>query len=149
MPHSSLTASDLTSAIGFMLTLVGLIGTFFYVHLSNWLREMLELKSKCDLNSVGDSDSRKQGRLECRFQLRRLLNHITLLVSIVISSFIVTLVLVARQMIEAANPQPAVVPYYKAAASVFLVIYFGLTTYMLAFGYFIAFRVRAKLKASS
>lgn len=142
----SLTPSDVTAAIGFMLTLVGLIGTFFYVHLSNWLREILELRSKYELNRVGDTEPRKQGRLECRFQLRRLLNHVTLLVSLVISFFILAVVYVAQQLIEAAQPEPAVVPYYRTAATVFLIIYFGLTVYMLAFGYSVAFRLRKDLK---
>lgn len=142
----SLTPSDVTAAIGFMLTLVGLIGTFFYVHLSNWLREILELRSKCELNSVGDTEPRKQGRLECRFQLHRLLNHVTLLVSLVISFFILFVLYMARKLIEAAQPEPAVVPYYRAAATVFLIIYFGLTVYMLGFGYYVAFRLRKELK---
>ena len=141
-----LTSSDVTATIGFMLTLVGLIGTFFYVHLSNWLRELLELRSKYELNKVGDTEPRKQGRLECRFQLRRLLNHVTLLVSIVISVFILVVVYLARQLMEATQPEPAVVPYYRTAAKVFLAIYFGLTIYMLAFGYIVAFRLRKELK---
>src|SRR5262245_40787406 len=118
-----LTSSDVTATIGFMLTLVGLIGTFFYVHLSNWLRELLELRSKYELNKVGDTEPRKQGRLECRFQLRRLLNHVTLLVSIVISVFILVVVYLARQLMEATQPEPAVVPYYRTAAKVFLAIF--------------------------
>jgi hypothetical protein len=50
-----LTSPDVTATIGFMLTLVGLIGTFFYVQLSNWLREILELNSKYELNRVGEA----------------------------------------------------------------------------------------------
>ena len=145
----SLTPSDVTAAIGFMLTLVGLIGTFFYVHLSNWLREILELRSKYELNRVGDTEPRKQGRLECRFQLHRLFNHITLLVSLVISFFILVVVHVGQQLIAAAQPEPAIVPYYRTTATVFLLIYFGLTIYMLAFGYYVAFILRKELKQAA
>jgi hypothetical protein len=141
-----LNASDVTATIGFMLTLVGLIGTFFYVHLSTWLREILELKSKYDLNSVGTSAARENALLECRFQLRRLFNHIPILVTAVISFFILEVVNIAKNLISAAQPMPAVVPYYISAAKYFLVIYFGLTLYLLLHGYIIAFWLRYKLR---
>lgn len=142
---SSLSSSDVTATIGFMLTLVGLIGTFFYVHLSNWLREMLELKSKFELNSVGDTEPRRQARLECKFQLRRLLNHIPLLVALVISAFIIAVLYIAKSLIGATQPQPAVVPYYKTAAIWFLIIYFGLTSYLLIYGYVVGYRLKRRL----
>lgn len=144
--ETKLSASDVTATIGFMLTLVGLIGTFFYVHLSNWLREILELKSKYELNSVGNSEARKEGILECKFQLRRLLNHIPLLVAAVISFFIVEVVIIAKNLISAVQPEPPVIPYYESAAKYFLVVYFGLTLYLLLHGYIVAFWLRSKLR---
>ena len=142
---AKLNASDVTATIGFMLTLVGLIGTFFYVHLSTWLREILELKSKYELNSVGNSETRKEGILECKYQLRRLFNHIPVLVAAVISFFIVEVVLIAKNLISAVQPQPPVVPYYQSAAKYFLIIYFGLTLYLLLHGYIVALWLRSKL----
>jgi hypothetical protein len=144
--ETKLSASDITAAIGFMLTLVGLIGTFFYVHLSNWLREILELKSKYGLNSVGNSEARKEGILECKYQLRRLFNHIPVLVAAVISFFIVEVVIIAKNLIAAVQPPPPVVPYYESAAKYFLVIYFGLTLYLLVHGYIVALWLRSKLR---
>jgi hypothetical protein len=137
--------ADVTAAIGFFLTLVGLIGTFFYVHLSNWLREILELQSKYELNRVGESDARKEGRLQCKFELKRLLNHVPALVSAVISIFIVLLLCDARILVNASVPPPAVIPYYKLAAKYFLVAYFGLTFYFLLHGYVVAFSLRRQL----
>lgn len=145
-PVPVLVSSDVTAAIGFFLTLTGLIGTFFYIHLSTWLREMLELKSKCDLNAVGDSEPRKQGRLECRFQLRRLLNHLPLVISAVISVFIVLMVGLGSRLIAACTPEPAVAPYYRAAATYFLWVYFAMTVYLLIHGYWVGLLVRAKLR---
>lgn len=146
---SSLSSGEVTATIGFFLTLVGLVGTFFYVHLSNWLRELLELKAKYDLNKVGETESRKEGRLECKFQLKRLLNHIPLLIATVLSLFIVALWCTARGLIAAATPQPLVIPYYAKAAKYFLVIYFGLTTYLLLHGYILAFLLRQNMKKTS
>lgn len=141
----SLTSPDVTATIGFMLTLIGLIGTFFYVQLSNWLREILELNSKWELNKVGDTEARKQGRLECKFQLRRLLNHIPALMAILISIFIIAVIVIARNLIAATQPQPAVVPYYRTAAVWFLIIYFSLTIYLLLHGYIVGFQLKQKI----
>ena len=140
-----LTSPDVTATIGFMLTLVGLIGTFFYVQLSNWLREILELNSKYELNRVGETEARKQARLECKFQLRRLLNHIPALIAVLISIFIIAVLAIARNMIAATQPQPAVVPYYKTAAVWFLIIYFSLTIYLLLHGYIVGFQLKKKI----
>jgi hypothetical protein len=131
----ALTSADVTATIGFMLTLVGLIGTFFYVHLSNWLREILELKAKYQLNAVGENDVRVQGRLECKFQLRRLFNHIPALVAMVISGFILFVLGVATRLVAAVQPEPPVIPYYRTAAKGFLCVYFVLTLYLLLYGY--------------
>jgi hypothetical protein len=140
-----LTSPDVTATIGFMLTLIGLIGTFFYVQLSNWLREILELNSKWELNKIGDTEPRKQGRLECKFQLRRLLNHIPALIAILISIFIIALIVIAKNLIAATQPQPAVVPYYKTAAIWFLIIYFSLTIYLLLHGYIVGYKLKKKI----
>jgi hypothetical protein len=144
--HSTLSTSDVTACIGFFLTLTGLIGTFFYVHLSNWLREILELKSKYDLNSVGDQEQRKEGRLECKFQLRRLFNHIPALISLVISLLIVALTCLSLKLIHEISPEPVVASYYKTAGLYFLIAYFSLTIYMLIHGYLVAFGLKKHLK---
>lgn len=142
----ALSSSDVTSTIGFMLTLIGLIGTFFYVHLSNWLREVLELKAKYKLNSVGDTERRQEGRLECKFQLRRLLNHIPILVSLAITGFILIVCRLGARLLSQIQPEPAVAPYYREATTYFLWVYFGLSIYFLIHGYAVAFYLRYKLK---
>jgi len=39
-------SADALSVIGFFLTLVGLLGSFFYIHLGEWLREVIALETK-------------------------------------------------------------------------------------------------------
>lgn len=143
---ASIGTSDMTATVGFLLTLVSLTGTFFYVHLSNWLREILELQAKYELNRVGDTESRKQGRLECRFQLKRLFNHIPLLISIVVTAFLFLIAGVASDLISAVAPQPLIVPYYRRAGVIFLIIYTVLTLYLLLYGYVVAYVLHRKLK---
>ena len=38
------------SVVGLMLTLSSLLGSFFYLQLSQWVRDILAVKSKSDLN---------------------------------------------------------------------------------------------------
>lgn len=143
----AITSSELTSTIGFFLTLTSLLGTFFYVHLSNWFREKLELKSKYDENSVGDDERRKQARIECRFQLKRLLNHVPPLVSVVITVFILAMLYIAFEMVSSMPSRPAIFNYYVPAFLCFLGTYLALTTYFLVYGYTVAFRLRTRMNA--
>jgi hypothetical protein len=55
-----------------MLALASLLGSFFYIQLSQWLRDILALSEKIDLNKQqGDSDQKK-AIVECRVEMRRL-----------------------------------------------------------------------------
>ena len=139
--------SELTAAIGFFLTLTGLLSTFFYVHLSNWFREILELQSKYDENKKGDDDRRRYARVECRFQLKRLLNHVPILVSGVITVFILVMTYLALTMIASVSPRPLIFDYYQIAFLIFLIAYFALTLYFLIHGYWIAFQLRAQMQS--
>jgi hypothetical protein len=144
MPQS-ITTPELISAIGSFLTLTSLLGSFFYVHLSNWFREILELASKYEENSVGDEERRKQARVECRFQLKRLLNHVPLLISTIITIFIFMLVRIAVLMIAAVNPRPAIIDFYQPAFLYFLATYLFLTLYFLIRGYALAFKLKKRI----
>jgi hypothetical protein len=140
-----LSPSDLSSTFGFFLTLTSLLGTFFYVHLSNWFREILELREKVELNSAGDDEPRKRALIECRFQLKRLRNHVTVVVSVVITLFIVVMFVIACVMISALGQIPSFVPYYEAAFFAFFGTYLVLTLYFLIRGYVTASAIRRML----
>lgn len=145
LQQQSVSGPEVTTAIGFFLTLVGLLGTFFYVHLSNWLREILELKAKYDLNSKGDSEDRRKAVLECRFQLKRLRNHIPVLVALLISTFLGVVTYSAAQLIRSLDPRPLLMTYYLRIGTVFLLIYAALTLYFLIHGYLVANRIKEGL----
>ena len=53
------------SMVGLMLTLAGLVGTFFYIQLSGWLRDVQALHAKIDLNKLGNTDDNKKAIREC------------------------------------------------------------------------------------
>ncbi|NMB56124.1 MAG: hypothetical protein GYA15_15645 [Leptolinea sp.] len=144
-----MSTSELTSAIGFFLTLTGLLSTFFYVHLSNWFREILELQSKYDENKVGDDDRRRNARIECKYQLKRLYNHVPLLVSVVITIFISAMATMASGMIGQVTPKPLIFQYYETAFTLFIFAYDILTLYFLIHGYFIAHRLSKVINPKS
>ena len=140
-----MSTSELTSAIGFFLTLTGLLSTFFYVHLSNWFREILELQCKYNENKVGDDDRRRNARVECKYQLKRLYNHVPILVSVVITIFISTMATMASGMISLVIPKPVIFKYYEDAFTIFIFAYDILTLYFLIHGYVIAYRLSKAL----
>lgn len=128
-----MTGSETLSAIGFFFTLTSLLGTLFYVQLSNWYREILELKSKFELNQYGDDN--KKGRLECGFQIKRLYNFIPLLVSAVLTVFLLTIGALSVRLGCLTQPFPDILYYYLTASIVFLLIYLSLTAFFLSKGY--------------
>jgi hypothetical protein len=144
--NQPITTSEVTTAIGFFLTLTGLLSTFFYVQLSNWFREILELKSKYDENKVGDDERRRYARVECKFQLKRLFNHVPILVSAVITVFILEINYLASALITSVLPRPILFDYYETAFRLFIISYFVLTLYFLIHGYWIALNLRNAMK---
>jgi hypothetical protein len=66
--------ADALSVIGFFLTLAGLLGSFFYIHLSDWLREVLALETKWRINAVGDEPDQRAARRECRYEVEQAAN---------------------------------------------------------------------------
>lgn len=80
--------SDHIALIGTLLTLIGLLGTFFYVHLSTWLRDLISLKTKFDLVDPPGTPEEKQAALECKYTLSGLYNYVPLLTTAALSAFI-------------------------------------------------------------
>jgi hypothetical protein len=133
--------SEITATIGFFLTLTSLLGTYFYVHLSTWFRELLELNSKWEENSIGMEEFRKRARIECRFQLKRHLNHVPLLISFILTAFIVSMWILSSHLIASVSPRPVIFNYYSTAFIVFFITYALLTLYFLIHGYVLAYKL--------
>lgn len=141
-----MTGSETLSAIGFFFTLTSLLGTFFYVQLSNWYRELLELKSKFEMNRYGDDN--KKTRLECGSQIDRLYNHVPLLVSAILTFFLLTIGVLSVRLGSITYPFPDILYYYLVAAIVFLIIYLALTGYFLRKGYGVGKYLKTEIERS-
>jgi hypothetical protein len=140
--------TEVQTAINFFLTLISIIGTFFYVQLSNWYRELLEVEEKFKLNKHGDEHEDKRARLECRFQLNRLYNHVPALVSALVSVFLVVIGLLALSLGTQLQPGPQILPYYWIAGGVFYAIYLFLTAYFLIKGYRLGWQLKVEIDES-
>jgi len=101
---SPVQSSDALSMIGFFLTLVGLLGSFFYVHLSDWYREVLSLATKWEINKFGDDPDQKAGRRECRYEVEEVASWTTLITSLVVTGFVL-FVLLLSVVLWLAEPQ--------------------------------------------
>jgi amino acid transporter len=134
---------EVQTALNFFLTLVSIIGTFFYVQLSNWYRELLEVEEKFKLNKLGDD--RLPALLECRFQLQRLYNHVPVMVSALVTVFLIVIGLLALSLGTQLQPSPPILPYYWIAGAVFYAIYLFLTGYFLIKGYRLGWQLKVDI----
>ncbi len=134
-------STDALSVIGFFLTLVGLLGSFFYIHLSDWLREVIALETKWRINAVGDETDQRAGRRECRYEVEQVANWTTLLTSLVVSAFVIFVFVLALILWRAQPEKDAAWIYIGYAGAGFMAIYAVMTGYFLVRGYIKARRL--------
>ena len=133
------------SVIGLYFTLAGLLGTFFYVHLSSWLQNLLKLQAKWNVNRLGTDEAQKSAIRECRFELKGLFNHIPVLVALIVSIFIFVL---SKDALELLSQAPKDMLAYRLGymLTCFLWLYYTLTGYLLLHGIVLGFTIRNGLK---
>jgi len=102
------------SVVGLLLTLSSLLGSFFYLQLSAWVRDILALRSKCDLNKFAGTNDEKKAMRECAVEIDRLLNWPTYLVNVVVIVFVLIITIEALVMLRAANADPLYPPIHDA-----------------------------------
>ena len=137
--------SDSLSVIGFFLTLFGLLGSFFAIHLSDWYRDVQALATKWDINKRGDSDEYRTGRRECRYEIERVGGKTTLITSLVISAFLLLVFGLSVALWRAESQHNAVWWAVGVAGLGFLAIYLGMTIGFLAAGYRTVRQVRREI----
>ena len=128
-------STDALSVISFFLTLASLIGSFFYIHLSDWFRDIISIETKWSINKYGDDPDQVSARRECEYEIKRVANRVTLVSSIVTTLFIVLIACLSVGL-WVTSPEKSDAWGYVAIAGVsFLVIYLGMTGYLLISGY--------------
>lgn len=136
---ATLTSTDALTVIGFFLTLVGLLGSFFYIHLSDWLREVIALETKWRINRAGDDKA--AARRECRYEIEQVANWTTLVTSGVVTFFVIFVFGLGWNLWQAQPEKSVAWTSVGLAGLVFTVIYLCMTGGLLWSGYRKARRV--------
>jgi hypothetical protein len=132
------------TTVGLMLTLAGLVGTFFNIQLSQWLRDLLALAQKAQLNRAGGNTDQQKAIVECRIELRKLVNKETYTVNGLVIAFVVFVLGDGLCMIASARSDP-LYPNVQLALWVFLVLFVFLSLWLLYRGRAIAASVNEML----
>jgi hypothetical protein len=139
-----MTPSNPLSTVGLVLTLASLLGSFFYLQLSQWLRDMLALRQKTELNRLQGTEQEKRAIVECRVEFQRLSNWHSYTVNIVVISFVIFMLVLGLDMIRSAKEDP-LYWHIHLAMVVFLIMFSILSAALLLIGSWNARKVRGLL----
>ena len=120
--------------VGLMLTLASLVGTFFYIHLSQWLRDLLALRQKAQLNRLAGDENQKRAIVECRVEYRKLATWHTYVVNLLVIAFVVFVLADALLMIQYAKTDQ-VYFHVKIALIVFFILFLVLSLGLIGIGF--------------
>jgi K+-transporting ATPase A subunit len=132
------------STIGLMLTLAGLVGSFFNVQLSQWLRDLLALEQKVRLNRAQGNTDQAKAIVECRIEKQRLSNWQTYTVNALVLAFVMFVLGDALLMVRSQSGDP-IYCNVVTALWVFLVFFLGMSGWLMSSGYRAAGRIAAML----
>jgi len=137
--------SQSIATIGTFLTLTSLLGTFFYIQLTTWLRDLITLNSKYELNAGGTTADENKALLECKYTLRGLYTELPLISSFAITIFIAVVAILAFGVLSGYLTTDPLAVRIAIAFGVFLAIYLLLVSYLLVRGYVIGARLGRRL----
>lgn len=101
-----MTPANPLSVVGLMLTLASLLGSFFYLQLSQWLRDVLALRQKVELNEAQGEDPQRRAIVECRIEIRKLASWHSYTVNAIVIAFVLFVLCLALNMIQLAQQDP-------------------------------------------
>lgn len=128
-----MTDTNPLTLVGLVLTLASVVGSFFYIQLSQWLRDLLAVAAKIELYSHGDNPDKDKALLEARIENRKLSSWHLLVTNAVIIAFVCYLVVIGLKLIDAAQADPSY-PVIRQAFVIFGLIFAGLSIVLFLFG---------------
>lgn len=137
-------ATNPLTTVSLLLTLAGLVGSFFNIQLSQWLRDLAALEQKVQLNRAQGDDKQRWAIVESHIELKRLSNGVTYAVSLGVVAFVLFVLVDGLLMIRLACDD-LLYPFIAAALWVFLAFFVIASALLLIAGYLCAGRVRASL----
>ena len=132
------------TTVGLMLTLAGLVGSFFNIQLSQWLRDLVALAQKVKLNKAQGNETQQKAIVECKIEIEKLANTQTYVINILVLSFVVFVLGDGLVMIRTASADP-LYPYIYLALWVFLVFFVSVSLWLFCDGTHIVRNVRMDL----
>lgn len=136
-------ANPLTT-VGLMLTLAGLVGSFFNIQLSQWLRDLVALAQKVKLNKAQGNENQQKAIVECKIEIEKLANIQSYVINGLVLAFVVFVLVNGLVMIEAASADP-LFSHVHVALWVFLVFFIGVSLWLTFDGWRIAKGIREAL----
>lgn len=129
-------ANPLTT-VGLMLTLAGLVGSFFNIQLSQWLRDLLGLSQKVEMNKAGGTPEKEKALVECKIELKKLANCETYAINVLVLAFVVFVLGNGLAMIRTSSADPLYL-HISTALWVFLVFFVGVSGWLIWRGWYTA-----------
>jgi len=132
--------------VGLMLSLAGLVGSFFNIQLSQWLRDLMALRQKVELNQLHANEAQQKAIVECRIEFRKLSNNDTYIINFAVLAFVV-FVLVNGLLMASTSSADALYPYVMTALVVFLIFFVAMSLWLFSRGNETAKSIRKALDA--
>jgi len=121
------------STISLMLTLAGLVGSFFNIQLSQWLRDLIALEQKAVLNKFQGTDPEKRAIVECTVEYKKPTSTSTYLLNVLIIGFVMFVLFDGLLMLRQATADP-LYPNVQTALWVFIVFFLLVSGWLLLAG---------------
>jgi hypothetical protein len=137
--------SLILSVQGMFLTLLSLLGTFFYVHLGNWRKDLIKLKAKWEQNKFNQTDDERRAVLEVRYELPGLANYVVPLVTGVVTAFIVLVAVLSLALWSYYTGPGQLRTFMRVAGGASFALYVGLTAIFLVDGLLTARALREEI----
>lgn len=126
--------SAILSTQGLLLTLVSLLGTLFYVHLSTWRKDLIKLKAKWAQNREAFDEEERKANREVRYELPGVNNYVTPLVTGIVTFFILLVAVLSGLLWSFYCGPVEIMVILSIAGGVFLALYLTLATILLVGG---------------
>ena len=119
---ATILATNPLTTVSLMLTLAGLVGSFFNIQLTQWLRDLAALHQKTSMNRANNTETQQKAIVECVIEIKRLTNIETYIVNGLVILFVAFVLGDGLCMIQSAASDP-IYPNILVALWVFLVFF--------------------------
>src|SRR5262249_10723118 len=132
------------STVGLMLTLAGLVGSFFNIQLSQWLRDLVALEQKVKLNKAQGNENQQKAIVECKIEIEKLATNQSYVINFFVPLFDVFVLANGLFMLRPADTDPLYF-HVNLALWVFLIFFICVSLWQILDGWQIATKIRETL----